>query len=109
MLLQMLLKSLAEIGETGTAAYKNYEEGEAARSQAAVLKSFNKQLPGLLNDSHKLLDSGKERNRAITSSVRQIANHYERLANVHVDCADTIQENARGHQRSGFFFVQVCL
>lgn len=53
--------------------YKNYEEGEAARFQAATLNTINKQLPDLLNDTRKLFDSGKERNHAIASSVRQMA------------------------------------
>lgn len=61
-----------------------------------MLKSFNKRLPGLLDDTHNLLDSGKERNHAIASNVGQLADRHGKLANAQVNCANTMQQSARG-------------
>jgi hypothetical protein len=46
-----------------------------------VLKSFNKLLPGLLDDTHNLFASGKERKHAIASNVGRLADHHGKLPN----------------------------
>ncbi|PNP39647.1 hypothetical protein TGAMA5MH_08465 [Trichoderma gamsii] len=90
------VKTVAEIGEKGTATYKNYEEAKAARCQAAVFKTVDKRLPGLLDDTQELLQSGKERNDAIACSAKHMAARYEKLVSAQVNCADTVQQSARG-------------
>ncbi|EHK15341.1 uncharacterized protein TRIVIDRAFT_64744 [Trichoderma virens Gv29-8] len=74
--------------------YQSIQEGEAARQQASTTKILNKHLPDQINDNRNYMNSLTELNHAKISNVRQLKDHWERMADAQVRCLDTIEQTA---------------